>query len=67
VPCIVPYTLAIMQGTTVDPLIAKAEGKVGAPSESETKALLEKWKGQNMNRAYITGVAAALGTVAMLI
>ncbi|RMZ74755.1 hypothetical protein DV737_g5770, partial [Chaetothyriales sp. CBS 132003] len=64
-PCIVPYTLSIM-GPTISALVAKAEDKANAPSETETKALLQKWSGQNMQRAYITGTATLLSAIAIL-
>ena len=47
-------------------ICARANGDANAPSEAETKALIERWSAQNMWRAYITGVATVLGTVAML-
>jgi hypothetical protein len=52
---------------TIARLVAKAENKADAPSASETKALLEQWRAQNINRALITGTAAALSAAAMLI
>ncbi|EXJ89642.1 hypothetical protein A1O3_02709 [Capronia epimyces CBS 606.96] len=64
-PCIVPYTLTIM-APTISAIVSKAQGKANAPSEAETKALLEKWRGQNMQRAYITGTAAVLSAIAIL-
>lgn len=65
-PCIVPYTLTVMN-PTISAIGAKAKGKANAPSDSETKALLEKWRSQNLTRAYITGTAAVLGSAAMLL
>lgn len=65
-PCIVPYTRAVMW-PTITAIVAKAEGKADAPSEAETKALVEKWSGQNMHRAYIVGTATLLGAAAMLV
>lgn len=64
-PCIVPYTMTVMW-PTIQAIVAKAEGKAGAPSDTETKALIEKWSGQNMHRAYIAGSSALLGLLAML-
>ena len=64
-PCIVPYTFTVMS-PTINALVAKAEGKADAPSDSNTKALLEKWRGQNLIRASIAGSAAVLGAAAIL-
>lgn len=64
-PCIVPYTLTVM-GPTIAALVAKADGGPDAPSDSETKALIERWRLQNYTRAVITGTAAVLGAVAVL-
>lgn len=64
-PCIVPYTGTVMW-PTITAIEAKAEGNARAPSEAETKALIEKWSGQNMHRAYIVGTATVLSIVAML-
>lgn len=64
-PCIVPYTRTVMW-STITAIEAKAEGKASAPGETETKALVEKWSGQNMHRAYIAATATLLSVVAML-
>lgn len=64
-PSIVPYTLTVMWPTILA-IAAKAEGKTDAPSEAETKALIKKWSGQNMHRAYMVGTATLMGAVAML-
>lgn len=64
-PSIVPYTLTVMSAT-ITTIQAKAEGRANAPSDSETRALVEKWSGQNLHRAYIAGTASILSAIAML-
>lgn len=64
-PCIVPYTGIVMR-PTIAAIVAKAQGRANAPSDSETRALVEKWSGQNMHRAYVVGTAAVLSAIAML-
>jgi hypothetical protein len=53
-------------GPTINALVAKATGKADAPSDDNTKALLEKWRGQNLIRAFIAGSATILGGAAIL-
>lgn len=64
-PSIVPYTIGIMM-PTVKTLESKARGDAEAPSDVETKALLEKWSGQNTHRALIVAASALLGGAAIL-
>lgn len=62
IPAIMPYTISVMQPTN-DKLHKKA-AKADAVSDSETRQLLQKWKGMNYNRAAFVGLGAVLGAVA---
>ena len=46
---------------------SKAHGKAGAPADAEIVRLIAQWSAQNVQRALITGSAAILSAVAMLL
>lgn len=50
----------------VKALESKASGDVQAPSDAETKALVQKWSGQNLHRALMVAASALLGGAAIL-
>ncbi|WPB06987.1 uncharacterized protein RHO25_011647 [Cercospora beticola] len=65
-PSIVPFTIAVMGPTTLDPLVAKADGSPNAPGDQETLDLIKKWSGQNAVRAGLIGSAAVMSAFAIL-
>ncbi|KAF2211389.1 hypothetical protein CERZMDRAFT_43436, partial [Cercospora zeae-maydis SCOH1-5] len=65
-PSIVPFTIAVMGPTTLDPLVAKANGQPNAPGDQETLDLIKKWGGLNAVRAGLIGSAALMSAFAIL-
>jgi hypothetical protein len=64
-PCIVPFTFIVM-GPGIRSIQAKAKATPDAPSDVETKALLQKWSEQNVVRASLVGGATLLGVLGLL-
>lgn len=48
-------------------LESKAMGQLQAPNDGEVLGLITRWSAQNVQRAAITGTAALLSAVAMLL
>lgn len=69
IPCIVPFTLALMRGTNEKLMVkARGEGKAeNARSDSETRELLAKWRKLNYGRAAMVLLGSVLACVATVL